>query len=370
LHSGKPSPTVISARLKPRPRKSKVKAEQPGNLPLFTLPKAAPGFVEPMKALLVEDLPTGPDWIYELKFDGVRALAIKKGESVTLLSRAAKEFTGKYERIREILRALPAKEAVLDGEIVALDALGRPSFQLLQSFDRAGSKAPPLFYYVFDLINLEGRDLRGLPLLQRKQIAQKLIKNLDPSIRFSASIRADSAEVRNQMQANGLEGLIAKKHDSKYESGARSGAWVKFKWTNEQEFVIGGYTEPKGARAYFGSVLVGYYEAGKLRFAAKVGTGFDHKLLKSLYQKFQTLLSPDCPFVNVPEYLPDSGAKGLTAAEMRRCTWVRPELVCQIRFAEWTRDHHLRQPAFLGLREDKEAKEVVRERPKGSSGNK
>jgi bifunctional non-homologous end joining protein LigD len=156
--------------------------------------------------------------------------------------------------------------------------------------------------------------------------------------------------------------LIAKKKDSNYEIGRRSGAWVKFKWTNEQEFVIGGYSEPQGARSHFGALVVGYYDKGKLMFAAKVGTGFGQKLLKSLHEKFQKLVRPDCPFVNLPEKAGRFG-RGLTAGEMRRCTWLEPKLVCQIRFAEWTRDHHLRQPAFLGLREDKKASEVVREMP-------
>jgi bifunctional non-homologous end joining protein LigD len=166
------------------------------------------------------------------------------------------------------------------------------------------------------------------------------------------------------MQARGLEGLIAKRRDSKYESGRRSGAWVKFKWTNEQEFVIGGYTEPKGTRSHFGALLVGYYEQGTLRFAAKVGTGFDQRLLVALYAKFQELVRPDCPFANLPEKARGGRSQGLTARAMRNCTWLEPKLVCQIRFAEWTRDHHLRQPAFLGLREDKAPKEVIREKPR------
>jgi bifunctional non-homologous end joining protein LigD len=165
------------------------------------------------------------------------------------------------------------------------------------------------------------------------------------------------------MQARGLEGLIAKRRDSKYEPGRRSGAWVKFKWTNEQEFVIGGYSEPKGSRAHFGALLVGYYEKGKLLFAAKVGTGFDQKLLTSLHDKFKNLVRPDCPFANLPEKISGRWGQGLSASEMRRCTWLEPNLVCQVRFAEWTRDNHLRQPAFLGLRDDKEPKEVVREKP-------
>jgi bifunctional non-homologous end joining protein LigD len=333
---------------------------------LHRLAKKKPGFVEPMKALLLDELPKGQDWIYELKFDGVRAIAIKDNRHVELISRSAKDLGSKYHELLELLKKLPAKQAVLDGEVVALDEEGRSSFQLLQSFQMAGVKKPPLFYYVFDLINLDGKDLTGIPLAQRKATAETLVMNISPAIRFSPSIKADSARLMREMQARGLEGLIAKRRDSKYEPGRRSGAWVKFKWTNEQEFVIGGYTQPKGTRTHFGALLIGYYETGKLLFAAKVGTGFDQKLLASLHNKFKKLVREDCPFANLPEKISGRWGQGLSMAEMRRCIWLEPKLVCQVRFAEWTRDNHLRQPAFLGLREDKEPKEVVREKPKES----
>ncbi len=164
------------------------------------------------------------------------------------------------------------------------------------------------------------------------------------------------------MQARGLEGLVGKKRDSTYEPGRRFGAWIKFKWTNEQEFVIGGYTRPQGARSHFGAILVGYYEGDKLRFASKVGTGFNETTLRLLYAEFQKLASKDCPFEDLPEQR-SASTGGLSRGEMRRCTWVQPKLVCQVRFAEWTRDGHLRQPAYLGVREDKDPRLVVRERP-------
>jgi bifunctional non-homologous end joining protein LigD len=312
-----------------------------------------------MKAMAVEDLPKGDDWIYELKFDGVRALAIRQGRAIELISRTEKNFTTKFPEVAAALKELPGKEAVLDGEIVALDEEGRPSFQLLQAREMSGER-PPIFYYVFDLIQLDGKDLTGVPLLKRKALAKALVANLPDTVRFSASIQADSDRVLKEMKARGLEGVIAKRKDSKYEIGRRSGAWVKFKWTSEQEFVIGGYSEPRGTRAYFGALVVGYYEGKRLKFAGKVGTGFDERMLKSLHQKFQKLIRRDCPFVNLPEKTGQFG-RGLTAAEMKRCTWLRPELVCEVRFAEWTRDGHLRQPAFLGLREDKKGEEVVRE---------
>jgi len=346
-------------------RRSSTLAPPPkAQINLHRLPKKKPAFVEPMKALLVEELPKGPDWIYELKFDGVRALAIKDKRDIELISRSGKELGSKYSELLEPLKNFSARQAVLDGEIVALDEQGRSSFQLLQSYNMAGLKRPPLFYYVFDLINLDGKELAGVPLFQRKAMLETLVANVSPAIRFSPGIKADSARLMREMKARGLEGLIAKRRDSKYESARRSGAWVKFKWTNEQEFVIGGYTEPKGTRTHFGALLVGYYEKGKLLFAAKVGTGFDQRLLASLHDKFKDLIRPECPFANLPEKR--SGAQGLSRAEMRRCTWLAPKLVCQVRFAEWTRDNHLRQPAFLGLREDKEPKEVVREKARSS----
>jgi bifunctional non-homologous end joining protein LigD len=198
-------------------------------------------------------------------------------------------------------------------------------------------------------------------LEKRKALVESILPEAPSRIRFSAAIKANSAKLIKAMQARGLEGLIAKRKDSKYETGRRSGAWIKFKWTNEQEFVIGGYTEPKGTRTHFGALLVGYYENKKLMFAAKVGTGFDQKLLSGLYQKFQKLKQEDCPFANLPEKSIVGRAQGLTAREMKRCTWLQPKLVGQVRFAEWTRDGHLRQPAFLGLREDKRPEEVRRE---------
>jgi bifunctional non-homologous end joining protein LigD len=328
---------------------------------LKKLPSGKTGFIEPMKALLSEKLPAGPQWIYEVKFDGVRALGIKKGAKVELYSRAAKEMTAKYPKVAEALKTLPVNEVILDGEIVAVDREGRPSFQLLQSYQMAGAKKPPLFFYVFDLINLEGKELTSLPLLQRKAALATLLKDVRGTVRFSADFPAESKKVLYEMEKRGLEGLIAKLKDSKYEPGRRGGAWIKFKWSQQQEFVIGGYTPPKGSRSHFGALLVGYYEDEKLLFAAKVGTGFDNKLLASLYQKFQKLIRQECPFANLPEK-PGAGGRGLTLSEMRRCVWLEPELVCQVRFAEWTRDNHLRQPAFLGLRDDKEPDEVVREK--------
>ncbi len=353
-----------------KPRKSKTRKKVRSNVSTpksfrlpEKLPSARPEFVSPMKALISDTLPKGDNWIYEVKFDGFRGIAIKRNSAIELISRNTKNLTPNFPEIVTALRELPAKECVLDGEICALDSGGRSSFQLLQAANLPGETRPPIFYYAFDLLQLNGKDLTGLPLTERKGLLQTLLQDAPDAIRFSASINAESDRVLAAMKARGLEGLIAKRRDSKYETGRRSSAWVKFKWTNEQEFVIGGYTPPQGTRSHFGALLVGYYENGKLIFASKVGTGFNEKLLKLLYERFQKLKRADCPFANLPEKRSWRWGKPVTAAEMRRCTWVDPKLVCQIRFAEWTRDGRLRQPAFLGLREDKSPKEVVREKP-------
>lgn len=318
------------------------------------LPSSKPGFMDPMKALLATQLPVGDDWVYEIKFDGVRALAIRDGESIALVSRSENDFTKRYSEIVQSLKEVPAAQFVLDGEIAAIDDQGRSSFQLLQNYQSAREK-PRLVYYVFDALNVHGRDCTGLPLSSRKKAVELLLSRIHENIRISRSIEGNAVRLAEEMKARGLEGLVAKKRNSRYEPGRRSGSWVKFKWCNEQEFVIGGYTAPKGARDHFGALLVGCYEGERLRFAGKVGTGFDQALLKELHGKFATLVRPECPFSNLPE------RGGLTRSEMRHCTWLKPQLVCQVRFTEWTRDDHLRQPVYLGLREDKKPEEVHRD---------
>jgi bifunctional non-homologous end joining protein LigD len=188
-----------------------------------------------------------------------------------------------------------------------------------------------------------------------------VLKDSKGIVRLSLSLGADADTLLEQARALGLEGLIGKRPDSRYEIGQRSGAWIKLKLHREQEFVIGGYTPPGGSRTHFGALLVGVYEGDQLKFAGKVGTGFNAKLLRTLHGKFDTIRRETCPFVDLPEKRSGRYGTGVTAAEMKRCHWVRPVLVAQIRFAEWTRDGRLRHPVFLGLREDKAAHEVVRE---------
>ena len=325
---------------------------------ISNLPRSTPSFVEPMKARLSENLPTSEEWVYEIKFDGFRGLALKNGSEVRLFSRNNRELGSKFPGVLSALRKLPCDQLILDGELVALDEQGRSSFQLLQGSGELSSDSAGLFFYVFDILNVNGRDTTGLPLMKRKALLETLIKGKSDCIRYSDVINGDIEKVSAAMRQMGLEGLIAKKRDSRYEIGARSSAWVKFKWSHEQEFVIGAYTDPEGSRPYFGSVLVGYYDGPKLIFSGKVGTGFNTKLLKSLYDRFQKLRIEKTPFANLPER---GGVIG--PSQMRFCKWVEPALVCQVRFTEWTRDNHLRQPVFLGLREDKDPREVVKEIP-------
>jgi bifunctional non-homologous end joining protein LigD len=349
-----PSPRA-AAGAKAKPARAAA-ARQPPEIEL-------PEFIAPMKPLLVDALP--PDasvWLYEIKFDGYRALALKAGPKAELWSASQKPLH--YPDVAAAVASLPCATAVLDGEVVALDEQGRPSFQLLQNAGSA-AEAPALCYYLFDLLQLEGRDLRKLPVVERKALLGKLLDGQPPggTLRFSASLEGEPAVLVEHVRRLGLEGLMAKQRSSVYETGRRSMAWQKFRLLNEQEFVIGGYTEPEGSRKYFGALLVGYYEGKKLQFAAKVGTGFSAALLQKLHAQFQPLRRSGCPFVNLPA--PSSGrwGAGVTASQMKRCTWLEPELICQVRFSEWTFEGGLRQPVYLGLRDDKPATTVVREVP-------
>ena len=313
-----------------------------------------------MKPKLVETPPAGGGWIYELKFDGFRALALKSGEKVKLISRNENDLTKKFPEIAKALEDLPCKECVIDGEVVALDDEGRSSFQLLQGREMEGHAAP-LSYYVFDLMQLEGKNLGGFPLTTRKEMLRQLCAGVGEPVRYSGELGDDPEALLAEVKRRGLEGIIGKRADSVYEAGRRSGAWIKLKTQNEQEFVIGGYTPPAGARKHFGALLVGYYEKKKLLFAGKVGTGFDMKMLELLHKKLRAKARDDCPFADLPSKQGGQWTQGITPGMMRKISWVDPVFVCQVKFAEWTRDAKLRAPVFLGLREDKDPREVKRE---------
>jgi bifunctional non-homologous end joining protein LigD len=327
---------------------------------LADLPTAKARFIDPMKPRLVENPPTAGDWIYELKFDGIRLIAVRTGKKVSLLSRNKNELAGRFPEIVEAVKSLPARECVIDGEVVALDEEGRSSFQLLQAREMEGRKSP-VYFYAFDLLQLDGKSLIGLPLEARKNVLEKLCADAGDPIRYSGVIGVDAKALLDEVKHRGLEGIVGKQRTSVYEPGRRSGAWIKLKCANEQEFVIGGYTPPQGSRKHFGAILVGYYENKKLVFAGKVGTGFTTEWLSVLHKKFRAEERSDCPFVDLPSKQNGQWVQGITPSMMRKMHWVNPVFVCEIKFAEWTRDGKLRAPVFLGLREDKKASDVVRD---------
>jgi bifunctional non-homologous end joining protein LigD len=224
-----------------------------------------------------------------------------------------------------------------------------------------GPERPPIVFYAFDLLQLNGKDLRLLPIEERKAKLEELLKNPPGVIRYSASFTKDIPELLDRAGKLGLEGLIGKRAGSRYEAGKRTGAWIKVKLHLEQEFIIGGYTEPEGSRKYFGALLVGFYDGKNFKFAGRVGTGFSEKLLGTLFSELNKIGTDKSPFYNLPAAGRNRWDQGLTAAEMKRCHWIRPVMVCQVKFTEWTRDDRLRQPVFLGIREDKRPEEVVRE---------
>jgi len=352
-------------------RQNKSEEKFDGQLGDSSLPTAKPRFVEPMKPKLLEKPPAGGDWIYELKFDGIRALAVKTDNKISLISRNQNQLGARFPEIVDAVKALPLLECVVDGEIVALDEEGRSSFQLLQAREMGGAK-PPEYFYAFDLLQANGKSLIGLPLTQRKALLKKVCGDAREPIRYSSEITGNPVNLLREVKRRGLEGIIGKQRKSVYEPGRRSGVWIKLKCVTEQEFVIGGFTPPQGARKYFGAILVGYYKAKRLLFAGKVGSGFTAKSLLILHKEFQKEKQDNCPFADLPSKLatgrvrPTGGqggewVQGITPAMMRKMHWVNPVFVCQIKFAEWTRNGKLRQPVFLGMREDKPAHEIIRE---------
>jgi DNA ligase D-like protein (predicted ligase) len=313
-------------------------------------------FIEPMLLLRTEKLPEGADWQYELKLDGYRAIAIKTaGGKIHLRSRNDNDFNARYPGIVKALSTMP-DETVIDGEVVALDADGRPSFNTLQNY---GSSGAPLHFFIFDLLILRGKDVMGEPLTKRRGLIDKhvLPKLADP-IRYSPVLEASLKDLVASVKAQGLEGLVAKRRDSRYEPGLRSGAWMKMRVNAGQEFVIGGYT--LGA-ATFDALVFGYYDGDKLMYAARTRNGFTPKLRAELLKKFKPLENKECPFANLPEKKAGRWGAGLTAAKMAECRWVKPVLVGQFEFVQWTEDAHLRHSRFMGLRDDKKPKDVRRE---------
>jgi bifunctional non-homologous end joining protein LigD len=297
--------------------------------------------IQPMLATLVKEPFDQSGWVYEEKYDGYRILAYKEGARVTLLSRNAKDRTAHFNTVADAVRALKHETLLLDGEVVAFDPRGVSRFQLLQNL------ASKLHYAVFDCIYVDGRDLRAEPLESRRAALEKILgKPLgkQPTLFSSARLASNGLKAYEIAKQKGFEGIVAKDESSSYIPG-RSAKWLKFKVKQEDEFIIIGYTAPSGAREHFGALLLAAYEGDKLKYVGKVGTGFSRETLAKLFRKFQPVVRQKPPVVDPPRELD--------------VTWLAPRLVAQIAYGEWTDDRKLRQPVFLGLRDDKRAEEVT-----------
>jgi bifunctional non-homologous end joining protein LigD len=305
----------------------------------------------PMKAVLVEEPFSDPDWVFERKLDGERCGALRRDGEVTLLSRTGHVMNNTYPELVDDL-SVEGPDILIDGEIVALKG-GQTSFERLQQRigisdpERARRSPVAVHYYVFDLLELDGHDVRPLPLLERKAKLRRAVA-FHGHLRYTTYRRGDGETAFKSACQRGWEGVIAKRVTGAYVP-TRSRDWLKIKCVHEQELVVGGWTAPKGSRERFGALLVGYWERGKLRYAGKVGTGFDRETLNRLGDELERRERPTSPFE--------------LGGPPRSARWAEPELVAQIGFAEWTRDGKLRQPRYMGLRDDKPAREVVREVP-------
>ena len=307
-----------------------------------------------MAAEIVDRLPEGDDWMYEVKFDGYRALLIKNGQSAQLRSRNDKDLAAAYPALHAAGLRLHAQSAVVDGEVVAVDASGRPSFQALQH--RSAHPGHTIVFYAFDLLHVDGEGLEMRPLEERRARLEAVVA--DTGVLLSEPLRGTAQQVTDAVRSLGLEGVVAKRWSSRYASGQRGGAWVKLKLDKQQEFVIGGYRPgPHGIDA----LLVGFFEGKQLRFAGKVRAGFTPHIRREVFAAVQTLHADACPFVDLPNSKPSRWGGGVTAEQMREMRWLKPACVAQIRFVEWTSDAHLRHAVFLGLRKDKAARDVRRE---------
>jgi len=309
-----------------------------------------------MLLLKSEALPDDPArWLYELKLDGYRAIAFKSDGRLHLRSRNDNDFTARYAAVLRGLKNLP-DETVVDGEIVAFDDDGRPSFNRLQNYDASST---PIGYFVFDVLVLGGRDVTREPLAARQALLErKVLPHLAEPVRYVAPLDGSLQTLVHSVKAHGFEGLVAKRRDSRYESGERSGAWRKMRVNRGQEFVIGGYTP--GTRA-FDALVIGYYQDGQLLYASRTRNGFTPALRTQLFRRFKGLETDACPFANLPEAKSGRWGEGLTAKKMAECRWLKPVLVGQFEFLEWTADDHLRHTRFVALREDKDARHVTRE---------
>jgi bifunctional non-homologous end joining protein LigD len=299
-------------------------------------------FIKPMLAELT-DQPAfdNPDWVFEIKWDGYRAIA-ETGKDRRLYSRNGLSFQKAYPIVFKALAAIK-KELILDGEIVVFDEHNKPSFQMLQNY--SNSSGVPICYYVFDCLYADGKDLTRLTLLERKEILQRVLPRNNSVVLYCDHVTESGVEFFNQIQKSELEGMIAKKADSRYYKGKRTSSWLKIKNVKSEEAIIIGYTPPKGQRTGFGSLLLGQYHRGKLTYIGNVGTGFTDKLLRDLFSKFQKLKTKEAPLTKPPK---------VTAGTI----WIEPVLVCNLKYTEKTTDGIVRHPVFQGLRIDKSPTEV------------
>jgi DNA ligase D-like protein (predicted ligase) len=328
--------------------------ERPGAKKIDSLVQREATFIKPMECLAVSKLPDGTGWIWEIKLDGYRALAVKSATGVTLFSRRKKSFNRQFPHIVDALADLP-EGTVVDGELVAIDDSGCPDFNLLQNFRAEASR---IHYYIFDLLRWKDRDVTGLSLVERRGLLKSLVIR-DKRIRISDYVEAAPEALLSAVREQGLEGIVGKQKHSHYQPGKRSGAWIKYRVNRGQEFVIGGYFPgPHG----FDSLIVGYYDGGKLMYVARTRNGFVPASRRQVFSKVKHLVTPACPFVNLPETRRSRFGEELNAEKMKKAVWLRPEAVAQIEFLEWTEGDRLRHSKFVGLRADKNPRQVVKER--------
>jgi bifunctional non-homologous end joining protein LigD len=328
----------------PARKASQTKKKSPVRICSTARAARIPEEIHPMLATLVDDPFSNPEWIFETKWDGFRSVCFVKHGKARFVSRNQIEMTPQYPELAGLARQIDAKEAILDGEIVALDKNGMPRFQLLQP--RVGRKSGigslrghgQIVYYVFDLLYVDGHDITSCPLVERKAVLQKILKPAD-FVKLSEHIETEGEAFFKEIEKFHLEGMIAKRADSPYVP-KRSRDWLKVKTVQRSEVVIGGYTQPRGSRSHFGALVVGLHRGNDLHYVAHVGGGFNQRSLAEIYELMQPLKTKKSPFIDAPK-------------TNEPVQWLNPKLVAEVKFSEWTADYRLRHPVFIGLREDK-----------------
>jgi DNA ligase D-like protein (predicted ligase) len=310
-------------------------------------------FLECMECLPVPRVPEGPQWSFEFKLDGYRLEAVKSTGKITLYSRRQNVLNTKFPHIAVALKGLP-DETVIDGELVALASDGRPNFNLLQNYRSAESH---IIYYVFDVMTLEGRDLTQLPFSERREVLRSILPT-NEHLGISLAVQMTAQEMIALVREQGIEGIVAKRTDSIYQPGKRTGSWTKHRISLGQEFVIGGYVP---SNLGVDSLVIGFYRGSDLIYAGRVRAGFVPATRRQVFEQIKHLKTDRCPFANLPEKTAGRWGQGLTAEKMKECVWLKPEAVARIEFLEWTDANHLRHTKFIALRDDKDPRKVVRE---------